>query len=144
MSNEDEAVFAKDGTVIVRVEGETYRLRRPKTGEYRKLREGLHNLQDEITRLTAEASDGISGAPEDNATTEERMRFVMAQRGGGRELTDKAEQLSIDWLRQCFDTLADQPLPEGDDDLPVWLWAGDFTAELLGHWRERPFSSGAR
>ena len=51
---------------------------------------------------------------------------------------------TIPWLREVFKQLSDTPLPDDENDWPVWL-AADLAVptQIVAHWRTNPKASGA-
>lgn len=143
--------FRKDGTTLVFIDGAQHRLRRPKYGEFKRLRALLEDVQDETLRLTQKATEGRPEKPADNAPNEERTAYALAVRSSTRELTDGIEELNIRWVRAVFNGdeehrltgLSTPHLPDDSDDWPSWLIAGKFVTDLVNHWRAVPLARGA-
>lgn len=131
----------KDGTVTVTVDNARCRLRRPKLGEFRKLRERLRERDDERLRLlAAQAADPLP-APEESAEGQEKLDYTLAVAARGRELNDAIAQLNIEWIREAMDMLArDTVLPE--DDWPSGMDSSETVQALADHWRAVPLRSG--
>lgn len=154
----------KDGTASVTFDGDTWRLRRPKFGEFRELREALHGVQDvelEVNTLLEVEDD------------EERRQARAAHRAGLIGL----DEVHARWINRCFAMLGDAALPvawevrDGDDkpvgehcetekeaeakagdgqtvhlvfdDWPTWLTQARVIEQLYGHFRTVPLAPGA-
>ena len=109
------------GRVKVTFGGRVWMLRRPIMRELKVFRESL----DEITK--AETADlgalRESGKPAalDASVTEARV---------------------MGWVRAVFAVLCPDPLPESDDDLPIWFGNEEIIVVMLRHWRTVPLVSG--
>lgn len=116
-----------DATVVLTFDGGSYRLRRPRLGEWNKLRELLYELQDEPLRLAAAMPSPTGDEEEDRRISVERNRDALA----------RLEDMRLGWIREAAGMLSDQPLP-ANDDLPAWLADSDVVGELVTHWRKSP------
>lgn len=139
----EELRLEPNGTVTAVLEGKRVTLRRPKLGEFRKLRELLHDSQDRLYAM-AEAVKEAGSALEAEADAAESVEAVTALREVrrlDREYTTANEDDTVAWMRATFDMLADSPLP-ADDDLPLWAADGTTVAALITHWRSVPLDRG--
>lgn len=138
--SEDTIVYDPLGIVTVTFDGNTYRLGRPKFGQWRYFQRKLNEMAeesrlrlDELQRKAAEAEDA---------------QDVDAARVLGEEARAFARQpfyeRTIEWMREAFTQVGD-PLPENVDDWPAWL-AGDSSIPnaIIQHWRSAPKASGSQ
>lgn len=113
----------KDGTVIVHLDGEMHRWRRPKIGELRKLREGITERDAKVAAVNAKAAaPGEGDEPIDPIREQEKIQAEWVE-GAWRMLGDKEPPPSDEW-------------PSGADQVGMMI-------ELMKHWREVPLRSGA-
>lgn len=145
--------FNKDGTVTVVIEDEDPRkLKRPRTGAYKAYLLASRARDDELNELRDQAQRETSppaGKALDDLPADERDALIETARNRNREITDRQGELDRDWFRLVFNgdgqtlqPLSDRPLPDDDDDWPVWLWQADHLRELLEHWRTAPLALG--
>lgn len=117
----DEIEIKKDGQIRLRIDGESYLLRRPKIGELRRLEEATDALavQERDEKIAAKA--------------EERPP---------RPMTDEI----LDWWRDVVETLEqkDQTLPVDNDDLPAWLASPQLLGDARLTWRTVPWGPGGQ
>lgn len=135
--------LAPDGTVLLHVDGEVYRLRRPKVGEYRKLKERRSIVQDEALANLQKAAAAEPPPVKDEKDTAASLERALQQRTLQRAAGDANEQLERDWFAEVADMLCDRELPP-QDEWPNWLGQADLAASLFQHWRTVPLASGAR
>lgn len=132
-----------DGRTRITLDSEDWLIRRPKIGEYRKLRERLWDLQDQKVTITARHRD-IAAERAKELKGESEAVQALDVRKRSRDLTAELEELNEQWIRETFDLLGDRPAPEAIDDWPTWLRESDFISTLVEHWRAVPLASGAR
>lgn len=137
----DGVELHKDGTVTIFTDGERLRLRRPKLGEFRKLRELLHEREDAHLRLLAEQAADRAEKPGEDASADDKLAFTMAINARSRALTDALNALNIEWVQAAMGMLAPGEVP-APDDWPSGMDSADFVAALVGHWRAVPLRSG--
>ncbi len=151
-----------NGTVTVHIDGGRLRLRRPKAGQYRALREAYESYLDQLTEATDRIQEQAIPVRERAAEASAAGERLSAEdraldRKLGRELTHLGERLRVGWVRlafngedladllpESFDGLATANLPDNDDDLPVWLTQGETIAALFEQWRTVPSPRGVR
>lgn len=151
-----------NGTVTVHLDGRRLRLRRPKAGEYRALREAYEAYLDRLTDATDVVQEQAAPIRERAAAATEAGGRMSSEdraldRKLGRSLTAQGEVLRVGWVRLAFDGddreqllpegfggLATGDLPADDDDLPVWLSQGETIASLFEQWRSVPSPRGVR
>lgn len=146
--------FHRNGTATAHVDHVRYRLRRPKAGEYRRLRESLEEVTDAISdravELQARAAEIGKRAEEGQKAAEESGGVYLPssedralERKLVREFRDEREAAYGDWMGEVFGLLCDQAVP-AQDDLPVW-WTAEATATaLFRHWQTVPPARGVR
>lgn len=145
MADEEGMELLPDGTIrwgwaVAAGKRARFTMRRPTLGEFRKLREQLHTLQDETSDAQIKTADASRVILE--ATTERKYDDLPEARTVVRDQTERIEEANMGWLRESFDLLADKPLP-ASDDLPAWFsGAGALITEMVNHWRVRPLASG--
>lgn len=130
------------GTAAVVIDGVRRRLRRPKVGEFRRLRELLQENQDEAYAMSNRLL-GVQKAIDDSDTPENTARLEEARKLQ-RELNALTEDRNLAWVRQAVEVLSDSPLTLDDDDLPVWMASGETVTQLLQYWRTVPLAHGLR
>lgn len=137
---EDTITFDPLGTVTVEFDGNTYKLGRPKFGQWRYFSRKLTAMADEsrahlddLQRRAAEAED--SGDVEAARVLGEEARAFARQ---------PFYEQTIDWMKEAFAQVGD-PLPDDEDDWPAWL-AGDsgIPNQIVQHWRSAPKASGSQ
>lgn len=129
---EDKVELHENGGATLAFDGRTIRLRRPRIGEWRKLRQSLWDLQDEETRLRA----GLSAAPKSDEP-EARAEW----RSGLRSVNDQIEDQVCAWVCECVDVLGDGELPD-QAELPGWFTNPGLVAELSRHFTRLPNLNG--
>lgn len=136
---EDQYVLNPDGTVTIVVDGDVWTMRRPKVGEYGKLRERLWALQDEKTVITDRHRMAAAEHAKELAKGDaDPIEQVLAPRRAAREMAIELEELNNQWIREAFDLLADSPAPEATDIWPTWMRESGFISRLVEHWRSVP------
>lgn len=148
------AEFMGDGTLRVHIANERYTLRRPRVGEYKRLREYRYEVEDEKLQNLRGAL--LPGEPEPAEGTDElraqRLERTLATRRAGREAAVANEKLEAAWVRTVFEGdperrlegLCSRALPDDEDEWPLWLAQPDFATQLFNHWRSVPLARGAR
>lgn len=99
-------------------------LARPKMRDLRALRELLDDLSRESQSITRAQLSG-----DDEAVGEAEAKTV---------------RTIVDWQRKAFELLGDKPLPEDEDELPVWIENPGLPAQMIQHWRQVPLARGGR
>jgi hypothetical protein len=118
-----------DGTVLIRVGGAEWRLRRPTLGEYRRAFELFQAADD---RLQA----ALNEIPADNPT--ERVKVANRMQLGENGSAPLYGQLLIDLIGVI---VGEAQLPD-PLELPAWAVSSDASAQLLRHWRAVPLGPG--
>lgn len=146
-----------DGTVRAVIGGQTIRLRRPKMGELRMLRERWREVNDEGRSVSVDLeSEGaqirqqLEQAQNEN-DWDEVKRLRKADMDRARQVTDDAERRYISYVRWLFNGddhegaewtgLADKQLP-GDDELEAYMGSVEFAGALLQHFAAVPLARG--
>jgi hypothetical protein len=162
----------KDGTVILKLDGVRYRLRRPKYKELREIREAaVHNADDaREVRLEIEARmdalvaplrervEEFQSIPDGEATPEQQADAAqtLADLAAVVESDDyrkmQAELVAhrhagddtmMEWFyEEILVRLADKRVRIGWDDLPPFAKEQTFIQELLAHWSTVPRRPG--
>lgn len=161
-----------DGSIRFSIDDVDYRLRMPRLGELRQLRDSRDAIRDQARIAGAEAQRDVDDlvAKKDEITTrlaevterdemdriaadlldlgkEIEERFEAAQ----REMSERIASWTIGWFREAV-ALLSRPrgsdpsealtLPD-DDDLPVWCSVISSTSEWIEHWMTHPKRPGA-
>jgi hypothetical protein len=112
----DGIKLQNDGTITVTDGDNTYKLRLPRFGQYKRIRAILIESQRVL---------------------EEEMKDT--------SLTDRdafALKSNESFMRMAFHELADNQLPDDVDEWPVFLVISTTPAEFTKHWREVPLDRG--
>lgn len=139
----DEIVFAKDGTVTLRIgPRRVVTLRRPTLGEFRKLRLLLHDSQDRLQALLDEATEAAQQrqAALDSGNADEAKPLADRALELDRQYTEANEDESAAWMSTTCEVLGDGPLD--GEDVPLWAADGQVVAALIRHWRYVPLDHG--
>lgn len=153
-----------NGTIRLYIDGERYRLRRPRAREFRRLREAYQEASDAIS----DESDDVEAWSRDLRATQEKRRaadpLAPAQtpeerredRKRGRQLTEFVETTMFAWWAEVIEVLESDgrtpviadPGEDHDGDrfanLPMWMGTVPSANTVLAHWRAVPSLSGAR
>ncbi len=135
----DGIELRKDGSVRLQANGDGWRLRRPKLGEFRKLRELLNEANDDRLRIIARM--GMPDKPGNDATADEKLEYTLAVSARSRQLEAEVLALNVAWIAEALRVLCDHDPPE-PDDWPSGMDSSDTIAELVQHWRSVPLRSG--
>ncbi len=131
-----------NGTALLLIDGQQWRIRRPKLGELRKLRDLMADRDDERWQVIADHNSvEVPDKPAEDAPMEDKRAFLRSQNRRATSLTDAVVQLNIDWMVEAMTILADKPLPS-PDDWPSGMETFEMTAALFEHWRSVPLRSG--
>lgn len=146
----------KNGTALIVIDEQRFELRRPKAGEYRRLREHLEQINDDILML-AEQTDSAAGpireerdALKRNAGADEiaairakvTIQDQLEHRKRLREFNSVVDNKRAEWVRAVIASLSSTPLESSDDDLPTWFFTADMSVELIKHWQSVPSPRG--
>lgn len=135
----DGLELVKNGTARLVIDGELWKLRRPKLGEYRRLRELIEERDDARISLLAEIE-----TPEklpDDATPAQKAERTIAIRRAARAIDAKVEELNRQWVASALRVLADHAPPD-PDDWPAGMDSVETIVALNNHWRSAPLRSG--
>ena len=132
--SEETITYNPLGTIEVTFDDKTYKLGRPKFGQWRYFSKQLQALYDDnretLIRLTEEAQK--EGKAQDKAQA--KLREYQSQ---------PFYESTIPWLKEVFAQLGDKKLPESVDDWPTWLAADlSIPTQIVAHWRTSPKASG--
>lgn len=128
-----------NGTARLVVDGQVWRLRRPKLGEFRKLREALDERDDAHLRIISEHRS--EDKPADDADAEEKLAFTLGARARGRAISEQVAALNVEWLGEALRLLCDRE-PPAVDDWPAGMDESGTISALVSHWRSVPLRSG--
>jgi len=129
------------GYVIVRLVDDdgnvrsTHKCRRPKLREYRELRNSLEEITREATNKQQELNDLQKQMNEKDADLDALNEKLS-------EALDWLAERSVPWIRDAFQRLADNPLPEDEGEWPPFLVAQEIPLQMVRHWRSVPLGSG--
>lgn len=131
--------LVNNGTARLTIDGQVWRLRRPKLGEFRKLRESLDERDDAHLRIiSAHQSDD---KPADDADAEEKLAYTLNARHRSRSLTEQVGALNVEWLTEALRLLCDREPPPADE-WPAGMDESGTISALVSHWRSVPLRSG--
>lgn len=155
-----------NGTVRLYIDGNRYRLRRPRAREFRRLRESFQEVADEISDLSDEQdewarslAERVDGRRRDDPNAGQTPAERRENRVRGRRLTEQVEQLMFGWWAEVVEVLeVDNRTPvlaEPDEwpddepfdsfaDLPMWMGTVPSANKIIAHWRSTPSLSGGR
>lgn len=150
-----------NGTVGLSIDGRRFELKRPKVGEFARLRESYLRMLDELGEMAEDDVARIRVIEErlevlkprrertegEPLTDDEEAEFRKLRAESRTILRDQQERASHDrlqWFREAFDALVLRggSLPQNDDDLEPWLAAADFQSKLVVHWMSVPLARG--
>lgn len=130
----------KDGTIALTIDNERWRLRRPKLGEFRTLRDAVRDRDDERVRILAKYP-ALDPLDKDKASDEDKRDRALEIAERSRAMNDAIEALNVEWVLLVLVTLGDGDPPEADD-LPSGTEEAEFVMALMNHWRSVPLRSG--
>lgn len=142
--------FDPIGTITVTIDDETYRLTRPKMGQWRYFQrtwqEAIKAASTQLTDLTTKLDEArdLADAPDTPEKKAKAQKRLDALSDELRTTTVKPlYEWQIPWTRDVFTQLGDKPLPEDSDEWPVWL-ASDpsLPNQIITHWQAHPKASG--
>ena len=111
-------------------------LARPKFGKWKLLRRSLAAIYEDDRTTKARLAAEIESA----STEKAKHKAEAAQQA---YLQSPYYDSLIPWIKEVFNQLSDNPLPESEDDWPAWLAADQSLPNLLLlHWQNRPKVSG--
>jgi hypothetical protein len=150
VENGDRMELVRTGLIRVHIGGTRYRLRRPFFGEFKKLRLAIEDVNDEIEDLSndslrisrqiiAEASSHDADTEDPDTYFEWRADTRRRQKDASRALTNRAEELRIEWWTGMWKTLS---LDGEPSDIPAWVTSPEVPNLLLTHWRTAPSGRG--
>lgn len=147
----DLKAVAMDKTGVVRVthDGILHTIRRPKWGQYKRIRDSLKDLapiDQERVGLAKEAQE--SEGDTQTAAVNKLLDLtdeLSDRKGGIFRLVFNGDPGDPEGGAKPFPALADKPLPDDVDDWEPWLLADEeLLPKLLEHWRQVPLVPGAR
>lgn len=140
-------VYNPIGTVEVTFDDTTYKLGRPKMRHFKHFSESLQRVTAELTADLGKLTQELSVAQEkygDDEDAPEARAEIERLRAELKVLTTKPlYEKAMAITAEMFAQLGDKPLPEDQEDWPVWLAAdASVPGEILKHWRTNPKASG--
>jgi hypothetical protein len=127
MATDDGLVFNEDGSITVTLDDKALRLRPPRVGEFKTLRNRVLGNSRAWSELLTDLR-----AADSRWTTE-----VEDDRRDQLE----GEQLAV--LAEVFSTLGDHDgWPTDVDNWPAWTMKPGLLAQMVNHWREVPLAHG--
>lgn len=139
------------GYIRIRTQATRYRLRPPLIGELRKLRTALAEAMDDVADRRDEAmqlseklvADAQKIADNESLTDPQRRKQLGAikakSRKGGRELTDHADDVRLEWWTKVFAALSLDGQPA---EWPASMLDHNLPEKVMQHWRTAPLDRG--
>lgn len=123
------------GSVTVTFDDKSYRLGRPKMGQWRYFQRLLRDMSREAEATLTELREKVEKAsPKNQALAEAELRAFAEE---------PFYEKTIPWIGEVFKQLGDNPLPEDPDDWPAWLAADTgLPIQIVNHWKTTPKASG--
>lgn len=147
--NGDRMELVRTGLIRVYIGANRFRLRRPFFGEFKKLRLGVEDMNDEIDDLSNDSmrvarqiiaeAEAHDEKEDPDAYFEWRAGTRRRQKESSRMLTNRAEELRIEWWTEMWKTLSMDGEPP---DIPAWVTSPEVPNMLLTHWRTAPSGRG--
>lgn len=152
----DRFDMLQSGKCVLVIDGEVFTFRRPKLGEFRRMREALFEREDNILRATAESNVANQAEEADQAETPEKVETVaalndvekldtllMPTRLRQRALSDTIIDLNAAWVADSLGQIleGDRTMPAADD-WPPEMVESTFLVNLTNHWRHVPLVPG--
>lgn len=134
-----------NGLVVAFIDGDRFLLRRPKAGEYRRMREDLEALQDDLSFVAYEAQEqnkALVASVDDNERPPLEAELEIRRRN--RDIVREGNSKRAEWVYTAFSKLGDKPLTDDRDEWPVWFGTDETIVALITHWQRRPSLPGAR
>lgn len=127
--------FHELGSVTVTFDDKSYRLGRPKMGQWRYFQRLLRDMSREAEATLTELREKVEKAsPKNQALAEAELREFAEQ---------PFYEKTIPWVSEVFRQLGDNALPEDPDDWPAWLAADTgLPIQIVNHWKTTPKASG--
>lgn len=139
--------YHDDGTVTVRLyQGEVV-LRRPRLGEFVKLREDLESRQEQAVPIAARLNANaelVRNLGAEERVSDEAMDLVVALRAETVIARDLGERTRLEWLLLVVQTLGGHETIVTEDDFLPDVLEGTWPSDLVDHWKSRPTPPGAR
>lgn len=118
-------------------EERTVRLRRPRLGQFKRLRSYLNDVNAEHRAFVATLRE----PPAEGEAAPDAQAILIS-------VAEALEEASLKWWRltlvgdDTFVALATETVPD-ESDWPVWLQTPDSITKTFAHWRSVPLRSGA-
>lgn len=141
-------MFLQTGRVRIWFDDYTTTLRRPRIGQFKRLREDygetnerLQALKPELDELREQSQD----IPDDDPSAH---RLIQSKLG---EIQDRQRIIVAQWVAKAVQILGDPHLPDSVrsedgsvdvDELPMWFGHSLMPSRFLNHWRDVPLAPG--
>lgn len=162
-SVDDAPQMFPSGRISFRIDNDLFELPVPRIGQLRKLRQRHWDINDEINQATRESVQRLQDAQDELAViTDQRKAKDLSdedyralarkandlvaeldriERQAQRDVTELREALAVGWVREACSLLG-RPIPEDDDDLPIWCFRLSTVKDFLEHWMTHPSPRG--
>lgn len=149
----DTIKLVKNGMVRVVVDGQVYRLRRPKMGGLRKLRELQGEVNDELSEAQADlqaaqvsaiqvAKEGDEAGGDVTARLDQVKAATRKVRDAVKVLNGVRDGRWPEWWALAFEiTSIEKAAPP--DDMPGWAGDANIVRAVMEHWQTDPLGRGA-
>lgn len=147
-------IYETDGRITLRFGGQEWRLRRPKYGEYvayleaderarpKKARKAVTDASAAFAQVVSDWKTAVTGEGGDLDKLDVGELARLASRLHTEQLKDQmgARSRNLAWWRLVCNGdahmagLSDHPLPESDDDCPLWLTNDQPAVDTIQHW----------
>lgn len=145
MSDEDLKTlsYEKTGRIRVDVDGELHTLRRPKYGEFRRIKDKLIEAQATIKDAVEVARHESESDDVDEAPASTQSELVNTTLNAFSRVTLYVFNGADDEDDDEFAGLSNHVLPRDVDDWPAWLVLNNsIIQEFIAHWRAVPLVRG--
>lgn len=143
----------RDGTIVLRIDGTRFVIKRPKFKELRTIKEAVRELdrqlleeeqpvQDQLRVLRDQLKALADDDEEGQRPIVEGIDGVLNQL---REVRDRSALRQLTWFRDGVLGVLGTPKPNESmqpEDLPTWLVSQEFLGELSDHWASVPRRPG--
>jgi NTP pyrophosphatase (non-canonical NTP hydrolase) len=145
-AKQDGVRYEDDGTITFVIEGKRNHLRAPRFGEFKRFKREAFRVGKEVVDLAEELRQKAEEEKEGSGDVITAALAIANSTGISlevEEIVDRSTELTNGILKLMFDTLADWPLPEDQEEWPTWLVTGEqLIAKMLNHWRTVPLGRG--
>lgn len=131
----DGIVYNDDGTIDVIFPFVTIKLRTPNFGEFKVIKRMAYESGKRIEALSEAKGLTMAQLASGGVASDKMLQL--------EEIIDKSMSDTLDIVRYAIESLGDNPLPEDEDDLPVWFVANEgMLGVWMTHWRRVPLGHG--